>query len=236
MPKISIRVGKIKIIKQMKKLFITLAFVAAAAFAQAQFFVGGNLGVKIGNTTVESTKTQKVFNFNVTPNVGFMFSDNMGAGIELNFDSQKITTPKDGDAPETWTKTTTFGVTPYFRYVFAEVDNFRFYADAKINFAKGKIKNQQPKADDPTATETVDGNKTTDFGINIVPGIQYNFDDHFSMVANVNILQLGWNQKTTEAKKVNQEGKEYTEKTKKSDIGFGVNVPTPITIGFVYTF
>ena len=29
----------------MKKLFITIAFVAAAMFANAQFFVGGGLGL-----------------------------------------------------------------------------------------------------------------------------------------------------------------------------------------------
>ena len=88
----------------MKKLFITLAFVAAAVFAQAQLFVGGNLGVNMGSTKVESTKTQKTFGFEVKPNVGYMFSENMGAGIALGYKSDKTTTPKNGDVPETWSK------------------------------------------------------------------------------------------------------------------------------------
>lgn len=214
----------------MKKLFITVAFVAAAMFAQAQFFVAGNLGVDMGSTKVESTKTDKSFGFHVNPGFGYMFSDNMGVGIDVTFGMNTETTPKIEDEPETKVKTTTIGFAPYFRYVFAEVDNFRFYADAKFSYSTSKPKTTFDG-------KTTDGNKTNNLGFGIYPGMQYNFTDNISMVAAINVLELGFNMQTTESKDIDEEtGKEKTVKTKNNNFGFGVNEASPITIGFVYTF
>ena len=201
----------------MKKLFITIAFVAAAMFAQAQFFVGGNLGLGFGSTKVESTKVEKTFGFTIAPGVGYMFNDNMGVGIDLLFSMDKTTFPEsDG-----WMKTTTFGFAPYFRYVFAEVDNFKFYADAKFNFQKATDK----------VKDVDDSDKTTNLGVNIVPGVQYNFTDNISMVASLNVLKLGWNMEKTETKVAGE-----TVKTTENNFGLGINENTPLMVGFVYTF
>ena len=214
----------------MKKLFITLAFVAATMFASAQFYVGGDLGLGFGSdkTTYDgtTTTTSKTFDFNFNPNVGFMFSDNMGAGLEINLGFGKDTTPKNDPIPENIDKHTTFGITPYFRYVFAEVDNFKFYADAKFNFSTTKYKNVNDG-------KTTDGNKVMKLGVNVVPGFAYNFTDHISMNAEINILKLGWNMtKTTTPKDAADKETVY----KNSDFGFGINEPTPIVVGFFYTF
>lgn len=205
----------------MKKLFITIAFVAAAMFAQAQFFVGGNLGLDFGSTKVESTKVQKTFGFTIAPGVGYMFNDNMGVGVDILFSSAKTTYPELNDA---WTKETNFGVEPYFRYVFAEVDNFKFYADARFNYNRIK---------ESAKDDNNHGDKTTKIGINIVPGMQYNFTDNISMVARLNVLRLGWNMTTLE-EYLPLEDK--TQKTKTSDFGLGINESTPLMVGFVYTF
>ena len=215
----------------MKKLFITIAFVAAAMFAQAQFFVGGNLGMGFDSnkTTYDGSTntTDKAFNFNINPNVGFMFAENMGAGLELNFAFDKTTNPKNDVNPvENIDKGTTFGVTPYFRYVFAEVDNFTFYADGKINFSTTTYKN----VNDGT---TNDGDKVMGLGINVVPGFAYNLTDNISMNAELNILKLGWNMTKTTTPK-DALGNETVYKT--SAFGLGINEATPIKIGFFYTF
>ena len=231
MPKISIRVGKIKNFLKMKKLFITIAFVAATMFASAQLYVGGSLGMGFGSNKVTydgTTNTRfKTFDFNINPNVGFMFADNMGVGLELNFAFDKTTNPKNDINPvEDIDKTTTFGVTPYFRYVITTVDNFTFYADGKVNFSTSKDKN----VNDGTTT---DGNKNVNFGINVVPGFAYNLTENISFNAELNILKLGWNMtKTTTPKDSLGNGTVY----KNSDFGFGINEPTPIKIGFFYTF
>ena len=222
----------------MKKLFITIAFVAAAMFANAQFFVGGNLGMAMENgkikavnsgTTVEQD-APKAFTFTFAPSLGYMFNDNMGVGLDLMFGMGKVT-EKDYtyDPVATFkTKTTTIGFAPYFRYVFAEVDNFKFYADAKLAYQMSKPKSEW-KQDGTTVTN--DGSKTTNFGIGIVPGMAYQLTDNISMNCALNILELGF-QTEKNVEKVDDE----TTTRKYTDFGFGVNYATPITIGFFYTF
>ena len=222
----------------MKKLFITIAFVAATMFASAQLYVGGSLGMNMqngkdkveGNGMSLEQDQPKTFTFVFAPEAGFMFNDNMGVGLQLGFGFGKAT-QKDYDydpaATET-VKTTTIGFAPYFRYVFAEVDNFKFYADARVSYlmAKPKAKFEQ----DGTSLE-VEGAKTTELGFGIVPGMAYQLTDNISMNCALNILELGFN--TTKVKQ-EQDGVTATQKT--NEIGFGVNEPTAIEIGFFYTF
>ncbi len=225
----------------MKKLFITIAFVAATMFASAQLYVGGSLGmntesgkVKAENsgTTVEQD-APKTFVFTFAPEVGFMFNDNMGVGLQLGFGMGKMT-QKDYsfDPAATLTvKTTTIAFAPYFRYVFAEVDNFKFYADAKVSYAMNK-----PKAtfEQDGTTVTQDGDKTTTLGFGIVPGMAYQLTDNISMNCALNILELGFQTEKTIEKDVDGAGTDVTTTT--NDFGFGINMPSPITIGFFYTF
>ena len=225
----------------MKKLFITIAFVAAAMFAQAQLFVGGNLGMGTTSQTYKlegggMTLTQdmpKTFNFTLAPTVGFMFNENMGVGLDLGFGFGKTTLKyyddETGELQGTRTiKETTIGFAPYFRYVFAEVENFKFYADARIEYSMTK-----PKAtiESGGMSLTVDGAKTTTFGIGVVPGMAYMLTDNISMNCALNILELGF---VTTKEKTEDDG--VTETYKTNEFGFGVNGATPITIGFFYTF
>ena len=228
----------------MKKLFITIAFVAATMFASAQLYVGGSLGMGIqngkdkieGNGVSIEQDQPKAFTFVFAPEAGFMFADNMGVGLQLGFGFGKTTekiyedalgNPIDPAATQT-IKTTTIGFAPYFRYVFAEVDNFKFYADARVSYlmSKPKVKYEQ----DGT-TVTADGAKTTELGFGIVPGMAYQLTDNITMNCALNILELGFNSTKV---KMEQDGVTATSKT--NEIGFGINDPSPITIGFFYTF
>lgn len=225
----------------MKKLFITIAFVAAAMFAQAQFFVGGNLGLGIQNGKFKAegngmTLTQdqpKTFAFTFAPTVGFMFNDKMGVGLDLMLGMGK-NTQKDystDPAVTSTTKETTIGFAPYFRFVFAEVDNFKFYADARIEYLMSKPK---VTVEGNGVTITADGDKTTNFGIGVVPGMAYYFTDNISMNCQLNLLELGFATQKTVSKNPNNDGVDYTTTT--NNIGFGVNGATPVTVGFFYTF
>lgn len=222
----------------MKKLFITIAFVAATMFASAQLYVGGSLGMNMQNGKYEasgdgvtiSQDMPKEFTFTIAPEVGFMFNDNMGVGLQFGFGLGKTTAKDytfDPAATET-VKTTIIAFAPYFRYVFAEVDNFKFYADAKLTYGMNK-----PKAtiEQDGTTVTFDGNKTTLIGFGVVPGMAYQLTDNISMNCALNILELGFN--TT---KEVQEADGVKETWKTNEFGFGVNNATPITIGFFYTF
>lgn len=226
----------------MKKLFITIAFLAAGFFASAQgLFVGGNLGLGTRSNTYKleggglsiTQDLPKTFNFTIAPSVGYMFNDNMGVGLDLGFGFGKTTRKnyddETGELVNTTTiKETTIGFAPYFRYVFAEVDNFKFYADARIEYSYTKPKST---VEGGGMTMTADGNKTTTFGIGVVPGMAYMLTDNISMHCALNILELGFNTTKETAK---SDG--VTETYKTNEFGLGVNNATPITIGFYYNF
>lgn len=226
----------------MKKLFITIAFVAAAMFANAQFFIGGGLGfttqggkdkLTANGLTVEAD-APKTLGFQFVPSIGFMFNDNMGVGLDFGLGFRKTVEDNlyddDGDKYKETVKTTTIAIAPYFRYVFAEVDNFKFYADAKFAYATSKPKDKVEYTDLNTTVEQ-DGTKMTSFAFGIIPGIQYNFTDHISINAKLNLLSLGYTSKkyTTEGN-----GSKYIQT--RNTFGFGVNEPTDFEFGFYYTF
>lgn len=157
----------------MKKLFITIAFVAAAMFAQAQFYLGGSIGFDYTKNPMTGTYAgaDKVMSISVLPNVGYMFSDKMGVGVEfgLSYDKAEFTSLSD-------TKTTIFQFSPYFRYVFGEIKDFSFYADVKLDFGFGKH-------NDDSATV---------FGIGVLPGFAYNLTDNVAIVGYLNVVRLGF--------------------------------------------
>ena len=211
----------------MKKLFITIAFVAATMFASAQLYVGGNLGMKITNSSLKSgseTQTQKkTFDLEIVPTVGYMFADNMGVGLDFGMKFNKETTPKEvimatDDKIE---KETSWVIAPYFRYVFAELDNFKFYADAKVAMTFGKEKIEQ-------GSSKSDGDKTFNLGIGIIPGLSYDLTDNIAMVAEIDVLSLGYNMRKV------TEPNDDVKKTNK--FGLHVNNNADIKIGFVYNF
>ena len=241
----------------MKKLFITLAFVAAACFAQAQFYLGGTIGYEsnggTGSMKVDKTTTSinlpKSTEFVFGPSVGFMFADNMGVGLEINYTSKKyIDEGKiNGVDYKNTTKESGFGLTPYFRYVFGDFDPVKLYVDARINYGSGNVK--VTSIEDDVTTEG-EGDKYTTFGIAVVPGIQYNITDNLSLNAQVNLLSLGYVstkyitddldnfiEYTGYSADVNardDDDVEYTANLTK--LGLGVNEPTILKVGFFYTF
>ena len=228
----------------MKKLFITIAFVAATMFASAQLYVGGNLGLsssseketeKISNQST-TTDGLKSFDLNITPSVGYMFNEKMGVGLDFGIAYTSITYPKGNGggwmniAPNETLKVkyTTISFAPYFRYVFAEIDNFKFYADAKISYSIAKPKVNVK--DDNQSTDYT-GYKESEFGIRVVPGMAYMLTDNISMNCQLNVLSLYFTSKNETVTDTN-----YEDTVKTNEFGLGINEATPIKIGFFYTF
>lgn len=188
----------------MKKLLITFALVAVACFAQAQFFIGGSFGMDFAKQNDNSE-----ISFSFLPNGGYMFNENMGVGTEMGLTYTK-NTEKLKDAEDV-TKTFEFVFNPYFRYVVFKLDKFSFYADGKIDLKFGNMKSNDTSR------------SITTFGLGVVPGMAYNFTEHISMAASLNVLKFSFEHSTV-------------GDSSRNEFGFGVNQPTPVTIGFFYTF
>lgn len=198
----------------MKKVIFTMCLLAAAAFCQAQFSIGGSVGVGYDKTKPDAGDDLKTLQLNVSPNVNFMFDDKMGVGLELGFNYKK-----NDDGGDDNLKTTGWLVAPYFRYVVCEFNDFNLYADFKVHVGNEKEKYGSD-----------DRNKVFSLGANVVPGVCYNINDHFSVHATLNVVALGYNYKKTTDQTLPNE-----PVTKNTNIGVNVNGNTPLNIGFFYT-
>ncbi len=142
----------------MKKAFLTIALAAFAFAANAQLFVGGNLGFNTssgtqkmvttgGNTTVTvDSKLPASTNFYFMPKIGYQINDNMAAGIILGFSNSTTVTTLNAAAtlnPVTFavadnfagTQTdvsNTINITPFFRYNLMELNAFTLFCEAAI--------------------------------------------------------------------------------------------------------
>lgn len=213
----------------MKKVFLTFAFVAAAFFCQAQLFVGGSLGFGVtgGNHEHNGYKVDnpKGLTFTIHPNLGYMFSDRIGAGVDFGYGLERIKEDVEGEDLKVFAHS--WSVTPYFRYVFVNWDPIKIYGDLQVSFGGTKNKAKYDGV-------SIDGNKVFNFGAQIIPGIAYAITDNLSMNAQVYLFGIGYSlDKTTY-----ENDSDYPDGLEKKDTAFGflINENTPLTIGFFYTF
>lgn len=110
----------------MKKIFLAAVVALFAINANAQFWAGGAIGFESTNKNKDADMKESTFKFK--PEFGYNFADNMGVGITLEINNSKEVI---GDVD---TKTTTYFIAPYFRYVFMSFGNISLFADAGAEF------------------------------------------------------------------------------------------------------
>ncbi len=213
----------------MKKLFLTLAFVAVAFLGNAQLFVSGNIGLgTTANKTIvgpSTTEGPKGFVFEFNPSIGYMFGDRVGAGIAFGYTT--ATAKQTMMNEEVKGIANSFSVSPYFRYIFADYGDVDLYADAMFSFSTGKTKAVAGSIESEFG-------KTTSWGVSIVPGISYMLTDHILLYSNINLLQLGYESvKNTEFSQVIDD---FDVETIDNEFYFGFNGTSPLTMGIVWFF
>ncbi len=228
----------------MKKVFLTLSLVAAAFFCQAQLFVGGDLGFstkggslsgKDGNTSI-SIDRPKTTTFEIVPTIGFMFNESIGIGLDFGYG---VSNYKEKDEDYSYKESVnSWIVAPYFRWVFGQFDRVSLYADARINFGGDKYKVSETEGN---ASVSFDGDKVSNFGFNIVPGINFMISDNIALNAKLNLISLGYNMTKTTTKYLDDDFEYYRDDEpeytiKDTSFGFGVNYRTALEVGFIYQF
>jgi hypothetical protein len=191
-----------------KTILIVLISVLGAGFVNAQVYVGGAVGFGTETTKPDGggDKTTTT-SFSFAPEVGYALSSNFDLGIALNIANSKT---KMGSAEA---KSNSWGIAPYARLSVVEFGNFSVWGQAGVFLDGGKV----------------NGQKTTRFGLGILPVLKYNLSDHFSLLANLNFLNLGFSHTT----------RKDVDKT--TNFGLGVDagdVATlgDIAVGFIYKF
>ena len=208
----------------MKKLFVTLAFLAVSLISNAQFFVAGSLSAyhvggetsyKAPFHTVDKAPIQN--GFTITPAVGYMIpgkSYGFGLGLGYAYSSGKKDLSKD------FTNTFDFG--PFFRYAYARFDKITLYVDAKMPIS---VSNDKTKIGDAVA---INGDKTFAIGGRLIPGLTYRFNDHILFTTEIGLLSINYNHtKTTSAIGI---------ATKSDEFKLGANTRQIASFGFVYLF
>lgn len=198
----------------MKKLHLLFigALMAGTTMAQEgpKMFAGGSLGFE--NTSVKDDNS--ISNFSFTPTWAYMFKPNMGAGININFN----TSTEKWENSDEKINDNVWNFEPFFRYYLPVTDNFKFFGDAAISFGGGKTTTTNDQGEERES-------KSSNFGINILPGAQYWFTPKWSMAANVG--RLGYNS-TTKNKGDNNE-------SVTNNFGFKVDF-TSVKFGLYYHF
>lgn len=106
----------------MKKVLLVLAMCLMALTAKAQFYVGGSMSFIPGTGQAAGTAQ-----FNLAPELGFNFNDNMGVGGVIAFGT--------GGG-------TRVSLNPYFRYSFVKFGPVKLFADADLQLVISTANNQ----------------------------------------------------------------------------------------------
>ena len=126
----------------MKKILLTLALAAFAMTANAQFVIGGNLGVNHNGNhdkdfTAGSTATTTI---SIMPKIGYQLNENMQIGAQLGWDytyNRAYTDPAGNSKTYNSRPQSAIEIDPYFRYNVASWKNFTVFAEAQLGFRMG---------------------------------------------------------------------------------------------------
>lgn len=141
----------------MKKILVLVFVIVAALSVNAQVYVGGSAGLW-HNDDLDHTS------FNIAPEVGYNFNENMAVGAALGFvrDNQALLG-----------KYKAFYLAPYFRYSFYENKVIRLFADAGIGLSTLKVKHMDSESG---------------FEIGLRPGLAIKLGENFSLVSKIGFV------------------------------------------------
>ena len=207
----------------MKKIFMTLAAAVIAVSANAQIWVGGEVGFTTDKTTVKQngiSVDEKTNNFTLTPEVGYNLSENWAIAIRLGFahneDNGAVKAMIESAGYPTGAKvmTNSFAVNPYVRYTFLKAGNFTAFADGGLGYGFIHV-----------SSLSKDINNINSFGIGINPGITYAVSPKVGLVAHIG--DLSYNYWSCKAKNVDAKVNKGT---------FNIGVWNAISFGAYYNF
>ncbi|MCM1519395.1 MAG: porin family protein [Lachnoclostridium sp.] len=146
----------------MKKflLLAVMAVMTLGVSAQAhRWYAGGQ--VTFGKTT-DSTSGVKTTQVTVLPEAGYNFTDVFSVGTTVGVSYRK----SDGK------EKTVFTIDPYARYKFYKYDRLTIFVDGGVDLGIGRA----------------DGSTAVQFGIGFRPGLLFDLNDKFSLVAHIGFL------------------------------------------------
>ncbi len=158
----------------MKKLIISLfALIAVSFSANAQFYVGGLVGLSL-----TAPKNSTAFAFQASPEIGYNFSDRFAAGASLNL--LPAVTSTDGDSSGTFA----WNIQPYARFKFVNIGKLKLFGDAAVELGTvgSSFKSEGV---------TVKSKNSFMWSVGFLPGISYDFTPNWSVVTRIAGISYG---------------------------------------------
>ena len=170
----------------MKKIVMMAVMAVAALSANAQVWVGGEVGFNTTKNTVKiagvsSDKTTN--NFVLAPEVGYNLNEKWAVAIKLGFghsDNNAEITELINDNYDLGLKSTAtnaFSINPYARYTFVKAGNFSVFADGGVGYTSIHVNGTSDYL-----------NNINQFRVGINPGVAYAISPKVSLVAHVGDL------------------------------------------------
>ena len=165
----------------MKKLFLTLAVAFASLAANAQLYVGGEVGAWRNSDDNHTS-------FNLKPEIGYQLSDkwDLGIGIGFNHDYKGVGEASDGTTLVK-NEVNSFEVNPYARWSFVKFGPVRMFLDitAGVSTYKEKATVYNPVTEKST-TET--GDAKVGWRVGVQPGVAVGLCKNLDFIAHVGFL------------------------------------------------
>lgn len=215
----------------MKKIILTLSLVVfAAGISNAQWYIGGGIGVKSSSSDLNGYRQFSGTMFTFSPRVGYVINDSFLMGIELNYGYYKsqdldselaeylgfpdlpIFAPSDGSM-------NSFSIRPYFRYNFVKMGRFAIGAELGLAYTNMKPKNAEESSPDL-------GIKMNGFSMDISPIVTFAINKHWWIETKLDILGLNYDVMTVKSVNSSDMGK-----ITYNDFNFGFDMDNLLTLG-----
>ncbi|MGN0033750.1 MAG: hypothetical protein ACI358_08270 [Candidatus Limimorpha sp.] len=203
----------------MKRLFLSLVFIALSFCCSAQWFVSGDISFGYYNKGAEGMQLGvKRQSFGINPAFGYIFGKvglaySMGYGI----DNQLEDVDFGGEIAKKETRIQSLRFSPFVRYVICKFHDISFYTDMVFRLSFESSKN---------LNEGVTEFEKNVYGIELRPALSYGLTDRLIIFSKFNFLTLGYYHTVEKG----------DFKTFENQFGFGINNSTVVSAGLVYVF
>ena len=192
-------------------LFVTIA-------ANAQFYVGGSVGVGVRSLKedIATAMTGTSLSLSIFPEFGYRFNNRLDMGLSIGYGLEQVPSyAVEGEK----NKGTNWEVAPYLRYNLVQFGKFSVLGRGSVYVGETKTVNHLYPGNDPVET------KGSYYGFDIRPVVIYMLSDHIDLLADLNFLSL------------NLYKDKEKDNSKTTRFNFGANAGGAITsIGFRYKF
>lgn len=161
----------------MKKIMMIAVMAVAAISANAQVWIGGNIGVQTNKTSFDGNKLSSNTSFEIAPEIGYNLSDKWAVALELAYShtgNGEINFA--GESVKGYLNS--FSVKPYARYAYVKSGNFSAFVDGGINYTTSHVSGFS--------------NNLNSFGVFFAPGFSYAVSNKVSLVAHLGDLSYDY--------------------------------------------